>query len=95
MLAAMTCELKIQLNETCLCHMGPNATYPIKTYHYAELKCVDVDHLFTILLIFSCVVNTLGGLVSLWYVYLHCSTRYTYMYSKVRTKNTKSVVDSK
>lgn len=93
MLTAMTCELKIQLNETCLCQLHSNTSYPIKTYHYADLKCDDVDNLFTILLIFSCVVNTLGGIIALWYVYLHCSTRYTYMYSKVRTRDSKTITN--
>lgn len=72
--------------------MGGNATHPLKTFHYSDISCPDVDHLFTILIIFSCVVNFVAGMISLWYVYLHCYTKYNYTYSKVRTKEKRTIV---
>lgn len=94
-LYAMTCGPKDRLNETCVCSLrNENATIPIKSYHYVDLSCLEVDNVLTILLIFSATVNGLAGIISLWYVYLHWASRYMYTYSKVRTKELSPMVIS-
>lgn len=85
-LSVMECESTQFLNETCVCKINPNSTYPIKNYHYLDLKCTQVDDTLTMLLIISCAINVIAGFLCLWYVYLHCSTKKEYTYSKVRTK---------
>lgn len=82
----MTCTPMDKLNETCVCKMDESSTLPIKSYHYLDLSCPEVN-ILSVLLIFSCVTNAIAGIISLWYVYLHWSSRYMYTYSKVRTKN--------
>lgn len=89
-LSAMECDSKQFLNETCVCKINTNTTYPVKSYHYADLKCPQVDGTLTFLLIFSGVVNFMGGVACLWYVYLHCSGGKEYYYSKVRTKTSEN-----
>lgn len=87
-LAVMECDSTQHLNETCVCKINGNSTstYLLRSYHYADLRCPQVDETLTFLLIFSCIVNFMGGAACLWYVYLHCTSRNEYSYSKVRTK---------
>ncbi|KAF5288225.1 hypothetical protein FQA39_LY03993 [Lamprigera yunnana] len=86
-LSSMTCTPIDQINATCYCKVETaNSTLPVKSYHYIDLNCVEVNDILTILIIFSCATNGIGGLLSLWYVYLHWMSRYTYNYSKVRTE---------
>lgn len=86
----MSCTPIGKLDDTCVCKSNEedniNNIILIKSYHYSDLSCPELD-ILSILLIFSCVTNLIAGVISLWYVYLHWSSRYMYAYSKVRTKN--------
>lgn len=93
-LSVMTCTPMHKLNETCICIPDSNSTLLIKSYHYLDLSCPEVDNILNVLLIFSCVTNFIAGVISLWYVYLHWTSRYLYSYSKVRTKTDSPIVIS-
>ncbi|KAK4876933.1 hypothetical protein RN001_009439 [Aquatica leii] len=87
-LSTMTCAPLNQLNATCFCKVGSiNDTalpLPVKSYHYSDLSCPEVNNILSILVIFSSGTNGIGGVISIWYVYLHWISRYSYNYSKVR-----------
>lgn len=89
----MLCTPMDKLNETCVCKANDDDNMLIKSYHYVDLSCPELD-ILSILLIFSCVTNFIAGVISLWYVYLHWSSRYMYTYSKVKTKNNTPVIIS-
>nr|XP_022910054.1 uncharacterized protein LOC111421144 isoform X1 [Onthophagus taurus]XP_022910055.1 uncharacterized protein LOC111421144 isoform X1 [Onthophagus taurus] len=93
-LSAMNCESPTLLsNVTCVCKLSNKDTFiPIKSYHYKDLSCAEVSNVLTILLIFSAATNLIGGVVAVWYVYLFWSSRYSYTYSKVCTKENTPVV---
>lgn len=95
-LSIMNCTPANDLNSTCLCKAasGSNGTALITSYHYVDLSCPEVDNILTILLIFSSATNGIAGVFAMWYVYLHWASRYTYTYSKVRTKSDTPVVFS-
>ncbi|KAF5280529.1 hypothetical protein FQR65_LT00280 [Abscondita terminalis] len=91
-LSTMTCAPLNQLNATCFCKVetANDTSSPIKSYHYSDLSCPEVDNILSVLMIFSCGTNAIGGVISLWYVYLHWLSRYNYNYSKVRMEDTQS-----
>ncbi|EFA00377.1 hypothetical protein TcasGA2_TC003223 [Tribolium castaneum] len=89
-LYSMTCTPPGQLDTTCMCIK--NDTLPTQSYHYVDLSCLEVDNILTILIIFSCAVNLIVGVMEVWYVYLHWASRYVYTYSKVRTENDQPTV---
>ncbi|KRT84803.1 hypothetical protein AMK59_2077 [Oryctes borbonicus] len=94
-LSAMECETPADLTGTCLCRIETkNSLAPVKTYHYMDLQCTEVRNVLTMLLIFSSVANGIGGIFSVWYIYLYWSSRYMYTYSKVRTKDNAPVIIS-
>ncbi|KAK5642347.1 hypothetical protein RI129_008514 [Pyrocoelia pectoralis] len=88
-LSTMTCTPLNQLNATCLCKLdvSNNTSLPVKSYHYVDLSCPEVTSILSILMIFSCGTNAIGGILSLWYVYLHWVSRYSCNYSKVRMED--------
>ncbi|XP_017778013.1 PREDICTED: uncharacterized protein LOC108563760 isoform X2 [Nicrophorus vespilloides] len=96
-LSRMDCVPMLEQNESCLCHVA-NGTSPIpfvsRTYHYLDLLCNELNSFFVLLLIFSCAANFIGSVLSLWYVYLHWASRYTYTYSKVHTDSLNPTVIS-
>ncbi|XP_069692287.1 sarcospan [Periplaneta americana] len=85
-LSSMTCEPAHVLNATCVCQDGQ------RTYHYTDLNCPEVGNILTILLIGSCATNGIGGILATWYVFLHWSSRYAYLYSEVKTNENKPIV---
>ena len=87
-LTSMTCELAHVLNATCVCQDLQ------RTYHYTDLNCLEVGNILTILLIGSCAANSIGGVLVMWYVFLHWSSRYSYLYSEVKTSDYKPIVFS-
>jgi hypothetical protein len=87
-LTSMECEPAHVLNATCLCQDGQ------RTYEYTDLNCLEVGNILTILLIGSCATNSIGGVVATWYVFLHWSSRYSYLYSEVKTSDNKPIVFS-
>lgn len=91
-LSSMTCTPLDTLNSTCFCESSNNTSLPIKSYHYIDLSCPEVQNILTILTIFACATSALGGLVAIWYVYLHWASRYNYTYSKVRTEDNLPVI---
>ncbi|KAK9752295.1 hypothetical protein QE152_g4304 [Popillia japonica] len=94
-LSAMECEPLVDLNDTCHCRITSKSSLaPVKAYHYLDLQCTEVRNVLTMLLIFSSVANAIGGLLSIWYIYLYWASRYMYTYSKVRTKDNAPIVIS-
>jgi len=95
-LSTMSCAPLDQLNATCFCQVesANDTSLPVKSYHYIDLNCPEVDHILSVLVIFSCGTNAIGGITALWYVYLHWASRYGYTYSKVRTEENRPVVIS-
>ncbi|XP_021941559.1 sarcospan isoform X2 [Zootermopsis nevadensis] len=87
-LTSMTCEPAHVLNATCVCQDVQ------RTYHYADLNCPEVGNILTILLIGSCAANSIGGILATWYVFLHWSSRYTYLYSEVQNSDNKPIMFS-
>jgi hypothetical protein len=87
-LTSMTCEPAHVLNATCICQDMQ------RTYHYTDLNCPEVGNILTILLIGSCATNSIGGVLATWYVFLHWSSRYSYLYSEVKTSDSKPIVFS-
>ena len=87
-LTSMTCEPAHVLNATCVCQDVQ------RTYHYTDLNCPEVGNILTILLIGSCAANSIGGVLATWYVFLHWSSRYSYLYSEVKTSDNKPIVFS-
>ena len=87
-LTSMTCEPAHVLNVTCVCQDVQ------RTYHYTDLNCPEVGNILTILLIGSCAANSIGGVLATWYVFLHWSSRYSYLYSEVKTSDNKPIVFS-
>lgn len=60
--------------------------FPVaRTYHYVDLTCDEVGYMLLHLVIVSAVLNFVGGVLAMWYVWLHWASRYYYTYSKVRT----------
>lgn len=103
----LTCEPPDQLNTTCICYIVQSSDdndnknnssgssmllFPIKSYHYVDLSCVEVDNILSMLVVFSIATNLLAGILEVWYVYLHWASRYVYVYSKVRTNEQNPMV---
>lgn len=96
-LSTMTCTPPLQLNATCYCKIEnpENVTIaPIKSYHYVDISCPEVENILSILLIFSCATNGMAGVLATWYVYLHWASRYQYAYSEVKMKENAPIVFS-
>ncbi|XP_066995201.1 sarcospan [Anabrus simplex] len=95
-LARMSCEPAHVLNATCICRSGGEETAANGTtqrmYHYADLNCPEVENILTVILIGSCAANGIAGVLATWYVFLHWNSRYTYMYSEVKTNENNPVV---
>lgn len=87
-LTSMECEPAHVLNATCICQDGQ------RVYQYTDLNCLEVGNILTILLIGSCATNSIGGVLATWYVFLHWSSRYSYLYSEVQTSDNKPIVFS-
>ncbi|KAI4503816.1 hypothetical protein M0802_001219 [Mischocyttarus mexicanus] len=71
------------LNATCVCRPRGweqgNSTMTtideLSMIKYLDLNCPEVESILTILLIFSSTCNAFGAIISVWYSYLHWSTR--------------------
>lgn len=92
-----SCEPTNILNSTCVCRSvsdSENITdITAKVYRYSDLNCIeDVQSILSVLLIGSTAANFLGGLTIAWYVYLHWSSRYSYVYSQVKTNENKPII---
>ncbi|PSN43504.1 hypothetical protein C0J52_13413 [Blattella germanica] len=85
-LSSMQCEPAHVLHSTCVCQDIQ------RVYHYTDLNCPEVENILTILLIGSCAANGIGGILSVWYVFLHWSSRYSHHYSEVKTNDNKQTV---
>ncbi|KAJ3636053.1 hypothetical protein MTP99_008897 [Tenebrio molitor] len=93
-LYTMTCTPSAKLDSTCVCQTAANndTSSSVRSYHYVDLSCLEVDNILTILVIFSCACNFIAGVLEVWYVYLHWASRYIYTYSKVRTEDNQPTV---
>nr|CAD7572800.1 unnamed protein product [Timema californicum] len=92
-LSQMSCQPPHALYSTCVCRTVQalvNETVP-RVYHYTDLNCGEVG-ILVVLLIGSCAANGIGGILATWYVFLHWSSRYTYLYSEVKTNDNKPIV---
>ncbi|KAG8311422.1 hypothetical protein J6590_043340 [Homalodisca vitripennis] len=79
-LQKMVCEAEL---DVCICRTN-NTSY-LEERPYPDLSCPEVENMLTLLLVTSASVNCLGGILVAWYLYLHWSSRYSYVYSQVRT----------
>lgn len=94
-LYTMYCAPFNELNSTCFCQLdGKNnsTTVTSKSFHYVDLSCPEVNHILSILIIFSCGTNGISSIIAIWYVYLHWVSRYSYTFSKVKTKRKRPIV---
>ncbi|XP_063245222.1 sarcospan [Bacillus rossius redtenbacheri] len=72
------------LSNACVCSAGSEAAVePERVYHYTDLNCGDLGVL-SVLLVGSCAANGIGGILAMWYVFLHWSSRYAFLYAEVR-----------
>lgn len=101
-LYTMNCEPENVLNASCECRTpfglsirSNNITESSsRIYKYLDLNCPEVHNILTILLIASLATNCIGGVLVVWYVYLHWSSRYSYVYSQVKTNENKPIIIS-
>ncbi|CAH0390050.1 unnamed protein product [Bemisia tabaci] len=91
-----TCQPINTVNTTCVCDGVINPTFEYfdvvtyvfgSSYHYFDLNCLQVRHILTVLLIGSSIANFLASLMLILYIYLHCSCRSGYKYSKISTRS--------
>ncbi|KAJ9586794.1 hypothetical protein L9F63_019614, partial [Diploptera punctata] len=85
-LSSMTCDPAHVLHSTCVCQDTQ------RVYRYSDLNCPEVENILTILLIGSCAANGIGGILTVWYVFLHWTSQYTHTYSQVQTNDNKQTV---
>ncbi|XP_075229308.1 uncharacterized protein LOC142328970 isoform X2 [Lycorma delicatula] len=97
-LSKATCEPFNVLNSTCVCRIVIDSEYVTditnKFYRYSDLNCLEVQNILSVLLIGSTAANFFSGLLIAWYVFLHWSSRYSYVYSQVRTNENKPIIIS-
>ncbi|KAL1131100.1 hypothetical protein AAG570_012337, partial [Ranatra chinensis] len=85
-LYGMTCEPANVLNASCHCRSHS------RVVSYVDLNCPEVWNILSILLIASTAANAIAGVLASWYVYLHWSSRYSYLYSQVRTNDNRPII---
>lgn len=98
----MNCEPANVLNAVCICRSiqddseNPENVLNVtaRTFKYPDLNCPEVRNILPILLIGSAAANGIGGILVAWYLYLHWSSRYEYIYSQVRTNDNRPIVIS-
>lgn len=54
-----------------------------QSYKYPQFKCAQVQRFMVITLIGSAITNTLGAVISLYYVFLHKTATVSHKYSQV------------
>ncbi|XP_022199782.2 uncharacterized protein LOC111056699 isoform X2 [Nilaparvata lugens] len=97
-LSRAACEPMNVLNATCVCRAraAPDTENVLditaKVTRYQDLNCPEVENILTVLLMGSAAANLLGGVLVAWYVYLHWSSRYAYIYSQVKTGDDKPII---
>ncbi|XP_054275808.1 sarcospan-like [Macrosteles quadrilineatus] len=91
-LQRMTCEPADSLTSICVCRT--NNTNYVDERLYPDLSCPKVQNILTFLLTTSASFNLVGGVIATWYLYLHWSSRYSYVYSQVRTNEHRPMVIS-
>ncbi|RZF46392.1 hypothetical protein LSTR_LSTR007925 [Laodelphax striatellus] len=95
-LSRAVCEPMNVLNATCVCRSVADSENVLditaKVSRYQDLNCPEVENILSVLLIGSSAANLLGGLLVAWYVYLHWSSRYAYIYSQVKTGDDKPII---
>uniref|UniRef100_A0A1B6E950 Sarcospan n=1 Tax=Clastoptera arizonana TaxID=38151 RepID=A0A1B6E950_9HEMI len=94
-LYTMTCVPENVLSENCECYsvISNNITESSsRIYKYLDLNCLEVHNILSILIIASLATNLIGGILEILYVYLHWSSRYSYVYSQVKTSDNKPMI---
>lgn len=93
-LSMMTCAPPDKVNTSCVCTINSTTeSSVIRSYHYIDLSCSEVNILYIIVIITS-IINAVVGVCEVLYLYLQWCKRTLYVYTKVPVNNNSDTVNT-